>query len=261
VYRWRPTATGTASYYGNNQLSSPAVVRKMSNPVADSTIFGNSGTDIFEYRYAELLLNIAECYAAKGDIANSVLYLGKIRARVGIPSANNYGIGTLSDKYAALEACLYERRVELAYEGKRFWDINAGCCIMMTLAADNSTCAKLRIAPINGTNRTGYYWQAKLTSTDPLTAADRNIAIDPDATTAAFNAEIAKLKALYSSKFVMTPLDQAMDRDGTTPVNILFRQNYYISGLTATILSNNPWLTQTIGWKDYNNATGTFTYR
>ena len=122
-YRWRPSATGTAVYFASNQTSSPAVVRKMSNPAADTTALGFSGTDIMEYRYAELLLNIAECYAAKGDIGNCISYLGKIRARVGIPSANNYGIGNLATKYEAIEACLYERRVELAYEGKRYWDI------------------------------------------------------------------------------------------------------------------------------------------
>jgi len=263
LYRWRPSATGAAVYYANNQVSSPAVVRKMSNPAADSTALAFSGTDIFEYRYGELLLNIAECYAATGNTAKCLEYLGKIRARVGIPAANNYGIGNLTDRYAALEATLYERRIELAYEGKRFWDIHRWMLYGDDAASGDNTNSKLGIPLINGTNRTGYYWQAKaFTSSDPLTAADRNISIDPDAFgTAAFNTEIAKLRALYNSKFVMTPLDQAMDRDGTTPVNILFRQNYYISGLTATILSNNPWLTQTIGWLDYNGAPGTFDYK
>ena len=258
-YRWRPSATGTAVYFAANQTSSPAVVRKMSNPAADTTALGFSGTDIFEYRYAELLLNIAECYAAKGDIGNCITYLGKIRARVGIPSANNYGIGSLANKYAAIEAVLYERRVELAYEGKRYWDVQRwllydGVSSTNTTA---NTCTKLGIPPINGTNRTGYYWQGKnFTSSDPLTAADRAILIDPDA--ANFATEIAKLKTLYQNKLVMTPLDQAMDRDGNTPVNILFRPNYYLSGLTATILSFNPWLLQNIGWQDYNGAQGTF---
>jgi len=258
-YRWRPSATGTAVYFASNQTTSPAVVRKMSNPVADTTALAFSGTDIIEYRYAELLLNIAECYAAKGDVGNCITYLGKIRARVGIPSANNYGIGNLASKNAAIEACLYERRVELAYEGKRYWDIQRwllydGVSSTNTTA---NTCTKLGIAPINGTNRTGYYWQGKnFTSSDPLTAADRAILIDPDA--ANFATEIAKLKTLYQNKLVMTPLDQALDRDGTTPVNILFRPNYYLSGLSATVLSFNPWLLQTVGWLDYNGAPGTF---
>lgn len=262
-YRWRPSATGTPVYYGansGNQTSSPAVVRKMSNPNADSTSFAFSGTDIFEYRYAELLLNIAECYAATGDISNCIAYLGKVRARVGIPSANNYGIGTLTDRYAAIEACLYERRVELAYEGKRYWDIQRWLLYGGNSATSPSenTCAKLGLTPINGTNRTGFYWQAnKFTSSDPLTAADRSILIDPD-NASTFATEIAKLKALYQAKLVMTPLDQAMDRDGSTPVNILFRPNYYLSGLSSTVLSFNPWLQQTVGWLDYNGSAGNF---
>jgi hypothetical protein len=59
----------------------------------------------------------------------------------------------------------------------------------------------------------------------------------------------------------MTPLDKPMDMDGTTPVNILFRSNYYISGLTSTILSQNPWLTQTTGWLDYSGSMGTYNYK
>jgi starch-binding outer membrane protein, SusD/RagB family len=263
LYRWRPSATGSATYYGNNQTSSPAIIRKMSNPTADSTAFAFSGTDIFDYRYGELLLNIAECYAATGNVAKCVEYLGKIRSRVGIAATNNYGIGNLAGRYEALEAVLYERRVELAYEGKRFWDLQRWMLYADDAASGDNTNAKLGIAPLNGTNRTGYYWQAKnFTSSDPLTAADRNILVDPDTwNTPAFKTETDKLKTLYRNKFVMTPLDQAMDRDGTTPVNILFRQNYYLSGLTATILSNNPWLLQTIGWKDYNGSEGTYNYK
>lgn len=260
LYRWRPSATGNPVYYANNQTTSPVVVRKMSNPAADSTALAFSGTDIFEYRYAELLLNIAECYAATGNTGNCLSYLGKIRARVGIPSANNYGIGTPASKYAAIEACLYERRVELAYEGKRYWDVQRWLLYDGTSATSPTanTVAKLGLTPINGTNRTGYYWQGiNYTSSDPLTAADRaSVVIDPDA--ASFSTQIANLKALYKAKFVMTPLDKPLDLDGTTPVNILFRPNYYLSGLSATVLSYNPWLQQNIGWQDYNGAAGTF---
>ena len=56
----------------------------------------------------------------------------------------------------------------------------------------------------------------------------------------------------------MTPTDQALDRDGSTPVNILFRPNYYLSGLSATVLSYNPWIKQTIGWLDYSGVPGDF---
>ncbi|MGF7232508.1 RagB/SusD family nutrient uptake outer membrane protein [Arachidicoccus sp.] len=259
-YRWKPSATGKPVYYGDNQTNSPAIVRKMSDSNADSTGYAYSGTNIFEYRYAELILNIAECYAATGDINDAVKYLGKIRARVGIPSANNYGIGTPATKYEAINDCLYERRVELAYEGKRFWDIQRWMLYDNTPKSGNSV-QKLGLTPINGTARNGYYWQAQnYTSKDPLTDSVRNsILIDPDA--ADFNAQIAALEDVYRKNFVMTPLDQAWDQVSGTPVNILFRPNYYLSGLNSSVLSLDPWITQTEGWLDYSGGAGTYDYQ
>jgi starch-binding outer membrane protein, SusD/RagB family len=125
----------------------------------------------------------------------------------------------------------------------------------------DNTNAKLGIPVFNGTTRTGYYWQGKTFGGDPLTNADRAISIDPDGSAANFATEIAKLKAVYQNKLVMTPTDQALDRDGSTPITIMYRSNYYISGYTSAILSNNPWLPQTKGWLDYNGAEGTFDYR
>lgn len=261
LYRWKANAAATSgTYYGNNQTNSPALVYKMSNPAADSAVgFAFSGTSIFEYRYAELLLNIAECYAATGDVGNAALYLGKIRARVGITSTNNYGIGSLSNKYAAIEACLYERRVELAYEGKRFWDLQRWM-LYDNIAASGNTVTKLGVSPLNGTVRNGYYWQSITYGADPLTATDRNILIDPDATN--FTAQIASLKTLYRNKFVMTKLDLGWDRVNGTDLSalggILFRPNYYLSGLAASPLSGNPWLKQNIGWNDYSGIPGDF---
>jgi hypothetical protein len=263
TYRWK-YGTNSVAYSDGNSVISPAVVRKMSNPAASTTAgLAFSGTDIFEYRFAELLLNIAECYAAKGDVTNCLTYLGKIRARVGIAATNNYGIGTPANKYAAIEACLYERRVELAYEGKRFWDIQRWMLYNDDASAGNTTNAALGISTINGTARTGYYWQYKNTApsaTDPLTAARGSISVDPDASD--FTTQLNNLKTFFQTNIVVTPLDQPMDKDGSNlPLFISWRQNYYISGLTNTVLGANPWLPQTKGWNDYNGAPGTYEYR
>ncbi|MDR1884321.1 MAG: RagB/SusD family nutrient uptake outer membrane protein [Prevotella sp.] len=119
-YRYTDGTTGD----GGAQKKSKAIVWKMSNKTVAKGSETYAGTDILEYRYAEILLNIAEAYAAKGDVGSCMAYLKKIRTRVGIPSANNYGLGaSFANKYAAIEACLYERNVELAYEGKRSWDL------------------------------------------------------------------------------------------------------------------------------------------
>jgi starch-binding outer membrane protein, SusD/RagB family len=260
-YRWKTSATAAKTYKDNN-TNSPALVRKFSNSAADSTAYNFSGTDIYDFRWAELLLNIAECYAATGDLANCATYLGKIRARV-YPSsaaATNYGIGfTFADKYAALEACLYERRVELAYEGKRFWDMQRWMLYDDDAAIGDNTNTLLNIPKLNGTNRNGYYWQAKTGTSDPLNDVDRSLMIDPDGST--FAADIAKLKTIFDTKLMIAPLDQPMDVDGKNPVNVLFRSNYYLSGFKNDLLGNNPWLPQTIGWQDYNGAMGTYDYR
>jgi hypothetical protein len=117
-YRYTDGSTGD----GGAQKKSKAVVWKMSNPNVAVGGEDFAGTDILEYRYAEILLNIAECYAAQGKAGECLSYLAKIRQRVGLESANNYGLGNISGKYALIEATLYERRVEFAYEGKRSWD-------------------------------------------------------------------------------------------------------------------------------------------
>jgi hypothetical protein len=263
-YRWMDAAN-KEHFSDDNQTSSPAYVRKMSNPKAsNASSFQYSATDIFEYRYAELLLNIAECYAAKGDVGNTVAYLGKIRNRVGIPSANNYGIGTLADKYAAINAVLYERRVELAYEGKRFWDVQRWMLYSddAVTGTVNNTCQKLGVTPINGTQRIGHYLQYKntATATDPLTATRASISVDPDA--ANFQTQLTTLASFYTNNFVLTNLSTPMDNNGTnTAVNILWRPNYYIKGLSLTILTQNPWLKQTIGWEDSGSGLGTFNYQ
>jgi len=266
LYRWIYTGNKVA-YSDGNQVSSAAVVRKMTNPGGASTVNGlaASGTDIFEYRYAELLLNIAECYAAKGDITNAVTYLAKIRQRVAIPSANNYGIGTPASKYAAIEACLYERRVELAYEGKRYWDVQRWMLYNDDAAAGNTTCAKLGVAPINGTARTGRYWQYKTTApsiADPLLSTRTTILCDPDASAATFATQLNNLKTYFDNNLKVVGTDQPMDKDGSgLPVFINFRQNYYVAGLNASVLSLNPWLKQTIGWNDYSGVPGTYDYK
>jgi starch-binding outer membrane protein, SusD/RagB family len=266
-YRWQyKTSTGALSYAysDNNDVNSPAFVRKMSNTAMDN-VFDYSGTDIFEYRYAELLLNIAECYAATGNTSKCIEYLGKIRARVGIPSTNNYGIGTLADKYAAIEATLYERRVELAYEGKRTFDIQRWMLYNDDASSNNTTCAKLRISPINGTCRTGNYLEYKTVlpaNADPLATPRKTISVDPDAAPAVFAQSLQTLADFYTQNFILKSPDTPMDNDGHgVALKIDWKQRYYVWGIHRTALTANSWLEQTKGWLDANNAQGTFDYQ
>ncbi len=259
-YRWEDS-NGGSSFSENNTITSPAYVRKMTNvKVSNESSFEYSGTDIMEYRYAELLLNIAECYAAKGEIANSVSYLGRVRERVEIPSAGNYGIGTPADKYAAIEACLYERRVELAYEGKRFWDIQRWMLYNDDATAGNTTCAALGVEPINGTKRTGSYLQYKsISDGDPLADVRDTIMVDPDKDN--FLEELQDLAVFYNDNFKLEELETPWDNVNGEQVLIGWQQHYYVMGLKSDVLRLNPWIEQTIGWKDESGGDGTFDYQ
>ena len=76
-------------------------------------------------RYAEVLLNMAEAYARKGDVTNGLLYLNMVRNRaLATPATQAYTASTFADNVALLGAILVERRIEFVMEGRRWPDIH-----------------------------------------------------------------------------------------------------------------------------------------
>lgn len=80
-------------------------------------------------RYSDVLLMLAEAYCEKGDIAKAKPLLNQVRARVGLaPFPYTATIGGKSVTYAETQdglrsAIRHERRVELAMEGHRWFDL------------------------------------------------------------------------------------------------------------------------------------------
>jgi hypothetical protein len=68
------------------------------------------------FRYAEVLLNYAEACIALGQENEARTYINKIRKRAGMPDIADAG-PALVDRYRN------ERRIELAYEEHRFFDV------------------------------------------------------------------------------------------------------------------------------------------
>jgi hypothetical protein len=85
----------------------------------------NAGTDWVEIRYAEVLLNDAEAANESGQQQPAYDALTAIRARAGItPGAGNlYGLQAGMNQAQMRQAIIDERRVELCFENKRFWDL------------------------------------------------------------------------------------------------------------------------------------------
>jgi hypothetical protein len=81
-------------------------------------------------RYTELYLNFAEAaneaWGPNGDPNNlgfnARTIIGAIRKRAGIATADPY-LASITDKVAMRELIRNERRLELCFEGHRFWDL------------------------------------------------------------------------------------------------------------------------------------------
>ena len=231
-----------------------------------------SGIDIYEYRYAELVLNLAECYAATGDVQKCKETLAILRRRVGIPEGTQYyGLNeTITDRHSALEACLYERRIELAFEGKRFWDIwrwllyDGGQGEEVKLS-DVNTCNALGIAQLNGCNRTSKYIDLKngtYTYGDDDALQDERSGISADPGSSDFQTQLSQLADFYEAHFQFGDPTSPADKDvNNKEAHIHWRGNYYLNGLSKTVLDNNPWLGQTKGWTDQNSQPGTIDWQ
>ncbi|MGB6153392.1 MAG: RagB/SusD family nutrient uptake outer membrane protein [Pricia sp.] len=82
---------------------------------------GGADFDFIELRLADVLLLYAETLNENGAPAAQVLgLLDPIRARAGLTPLDP---GTLTDQTAIREAVLNERRLELAFEGQRWFDL------------------------------------------------------------------------------------------------------------------------------------------
>ena len=89
--------------------------RKFVDPAIDPQ-YVKQDVPFRHFRYAETLLNYAEACIETGDEAEALTYLNKIRKRAGQPDITATGD-------ALRQACRHERRIELAYEDHRFWDV------------------------------------------------------------------------------------------------------------------------------------------
>lgn len=113
-----------SQYRGENQRT-PATgfyTKKASNPEVSVENTSNTSTAWIEIRYAEVLLNLAEAANEVNKKEEAIQLLGLIRERAGIDADDNYGIGDISNDLLT-ELIINERRVEFAYENKRYWDL------------------------------------------------------------------------------------------------------------------------------------------
>ncbi len=103
---------------------------------------GNHGMNWPIYRYSEVLLFLAEALNEQGKSGEALPYLNQVRSRAGLGDP----IGNLK------EAIYRERRVELAFENKRWFDdlVRTGRAVNVITAYGN----RIKANPLD------YYYQA-----------------------------------------------------------------------------------------------------
>ena len=245
--------------------------------------FYYSAQPYMEIRYAEVLLNLAEAACGAGDMAYAVQLLQQIRARAGYTADNNYGLdANLSgDKATCMSAILYERQIELAYEGKRFDDLRRwllydggthfneidGAPASWTLTGcGGNTCTWLGFALLNGQRRENMVFRVSDAHNDGLGGTTYGTApFDPSERCAAvdlrkadLNSQLETLKNWYD-QYLVRKLKKG-DGQNQQDLSINFLPRYYFLGIPRDAQSNMKEVMQTIGWDDYNNgsANGTF---
>jgi hypothetical protein len=100
---------GWSDPYWTNTNNYP-ILSKFNDP-------NNGYNDFYLIRLADILLLRAEAYNAKGDVPDAATLVNQVRARVGLAATP---AATQSDMTLAIEK---ERRLELAFEGHRWFDL------------------------------------------------------------------------------------------------------------------------------------------
>ncbi len=86
-------------------------------------IAASSGLDIPLLRYADMVLLYAEVLHKSGDTEKALTELNKVRARAFKSAAHNYTMSDVPTADAFMDVLLNERRLELAVENNRWFDL------------------------------------------------------------------------------------------------------------------------------------------
>jgi hypothetical protein len=126
----RPVETfeGGQDKPGGNRIQTKTgyYLRKFMGKFENSASYSNQGHHVILFRYAEILLNYAEALNESiGPVQEVYNSLIAIRKRAGIKAGgdNQYGLPPGASQSAMRTLIRNERRIELAFEEHRFWDL------------------------------------------------------------------------------------------------------------------------------------------
>ncbi len=119
--------------YGYTTSSAHRFIKKFFNPPYTTALIYNTDDDWPVYRYADVLLMLAESLNEQGQPGAALPYLNQVRVRAGLPAS------TASGQAALRDTIMHERRVELAFENKRWFDlVRTGQAVSVMTAYGNA---------------------------------------------------------------------------------------------------------------------------
>lgn len=236
------TYTGGEISTSDKTTTSGFYCRKYVNPVITGTEMTKTYTDWIELRFAEVLLNLAESAFEYQGSNSEVAFecLKHIRQRAGIEPGDdgNYGLKS-NPEYSVIELVMNERRIEFAFEGKRFWDLRRRNLYTNDLGD--------KMLKLNGWKKSGSGFSITLTGITPanFNAIRDNLPVD------------SVYKYFKLSVKSTGPLVKAIAyRTYTTEAELTGKtdRSYNFFDIPQNILTRSPALIQTMGWPngEYN---------
>lgn len=107
----------TGKGYGFTTSAAHRFIKKQYNPPYTTPLEYNTDDNWPVYRYSDVLLMLAETLNEQGKPGDALPYLNQVRKRAGLAPSTASGQSVLRDTIA------HERRVELAFENKRWFDL------------------------------------------------------------------------------------------------------------------------------------------
>jgi hypothetical protein len=192
-----------------------------------------SGTDWIEIRYAEVLLNLAESAVGisrlgTGDEGYAGIIAVRKRAGITAGAGNLYGLAAGMTRAELFDAVLFERKIEFAFEGKRFWDLYRW----------------KRMSDLQG-------WYRNRLRLVLKTGAGIPTASDLKNPNSASYRDVQNLDNMMSNYFQIIRNNNHDGSNSTTKLDanpINFRSTYYFWPIPMQAINNNPNLKQNNNW-------------
>lgn len=226
----RQWAYTTVTDEGSQLTSTGFYLKKYSSPdllaasVRYQDDFGGNGFDWVELRFAEVMINYAECANEVGKIDEAKDMIRQTRVRAGIQvGTKDYGLALATDKLKMRDLIMNERMVEFAMEGKRFHDLRR----------------TRRLSQLNGRTLDKVTYTLK---TVPQISNTKTF-LETVNSQGVFNRDTINMnnKTSYSKFFTITVTSAV-----TTPIST--SPDYYFFALPSTFMNSSPLLDQTINW-------------